>query len=204
MTTVARTDRVEVSPANQVSCAELDQVFGTKGSAAECRCQRYRLAHGESFGNTAVEVRIDRLHEQTACGDPASPQTTGLVAFVNGEPLGWCAVAPRNTYAGLVRNANQTAWRGRAEDRADPSVWAVTCVLVHREARGSGIARRLIAATVDFARGQGANRLEAYPITVPDATWGEEHPGPLSAYLDAGFAVIHEPSKRRAVVSIDL
>lgn len=195
---------ITTAPANEVPCSALDAIFGTRGGAAECRCQRYRLARGEAFGNTPVEVRAERLREQAACGDADSPRTSGLVAHLDGEPAGWCAVAPRSAYEGLVRNANQTAWRGRQEDRLDPDVWAITCLLTRPGMRGRGVARALAAAAVPYARSGGARRLEAYPITVPDATWGEEHPGPLSVYLDGGFEVVHRPSKRRAVVAIDL
>lgn len=194
---------LRIVSANEASCDDLAAIFGDRGGAAECQCQRYRLARGESFGSTPVEVRRQRLRDQTACGDAGSPETTGLVAYEGDEPVGWCAVAPRASYEGLVRNANQTAWRGRQEDRTDPDIWAVTCTFVRVGHRGAGIARALAAAAVAFARERGAESLEAYPITVPDATWGEEHPGPLSIYVDAGFEVVHRPSKRRAVVRID-
>lgn len=39
--------------------------------------------------------------------------------------------------------------------------------------------------------------------TVGNATWGEEHPGRLTTYLDAGFEIVHRPSKRRAVVAVE-
>lgn len=195
---------MRIVPAHEAACEDIAAVFGTRGAAAECQCQRYRLARGEAFGNTPVEERAQRLREQTACGDASASTTSGLVAYLDDEPCGWCAVAPRPAYGGLVRNANQTAWRGRSEDRDDASVWAVTCLLTRVGMRGRGVARALAAASVGFARERGARRLEAYPITVAQATWGEEHPGPLQVYLDAGFTVVHRPSKRRAVVSIDL
>lgn len=195
---------ITVVPANQASCADLRAIIGERGGSAECQCQRYRLARGESFRSTPVEERAQRLRDQSACGDPDSPQTSGLIAYVDGEPAGWCAVGERSAYDGLVRNSNQTAWRGRTEDRGDCSVWAVTCVLTRVGFRGRGVARALAAAAVTFAQDRGARQVEAYPITVPDATWGEEHPGPLSIYLAAGFEVIHRPSKRRAVVAIDV
>jgi GNAT superfamily N-acetyltransferase len=195
---------LRVVPANEASCRDLETVFGARSSAAECRCQRYRLARGESFRSTAVEDRAERLRSQTACGDRGAPRTSGLVAYDGDEPVGWAAVSPRVELEGLVRNSNQTAWRGRDEDRGDPDVWAVTCVLTRVGHRGEGVATALVAAAAPFARERGARRLEAYPITVANATWGEEHPGPLPIYLAAGFAVIHRPSTRRAVVSIDL
>lgn len=195
---------LDVVPANQADCTELSAIFGDRGTAADCQCQRYRLARGESFGRMPVAERAHRLHEQTNCADPDAPQTSGLVARLEGVPVAWCAVAPRSSYEGLVRNSNQTAWRGRSQDRADESVWAITCLFVRTGARGRGIARALAAAAVGFARDRGARALEAYPITVPNATWGEEHPGPLSVYEAAGFEIVHRPSKRRAVVRVDL
>lgn len=194
---------IEIMPANNASFEDLADIFGVRGASGECWCQRYRLARGESFRSTPVEDRAERLRDQTACGDPGSDDTSGLIARLDGEPAGWCAVAPRSSYDGLVRNSNQTAWRGRDEDRADPGVWAVTCVLTRTGFRGRGVARALAVASVDFARTRGARRLEAYPITVANANWSEEHPGPLAIYLAAGFEIVHRPSKRRAVVAVD-
>lgn len=195
---------VRVVAADLAACSDLETVFGDRGGAAECRCQRYRLARGESFANTPVEERAERLREQTGCGDAGAASTSGLVAYLGDDPVGWCAVAPRADYAGLVRNANQTAWRGRTEDRGDPGIWAVTCVLTRAGWRGLGIATALVASTADHARQRGARALEAYPITVASATWGEEHPGPLAIYLAAGFTVVARPSTRRAVVRIEM
>lgn len=195
---------IRVVPANEASPEDLDLIFGTRGGAAECRCQRYRLARGEAFGNTPVEHRIDRLREQTCCGDADAADTSGLVAYLDQEPVGWCAVAPRCDYEGLVRNSNQTAWRGREEDRSDPTVWAVTCLFTRAGHRRRGVAATLAEATIEFARSRGARRLEAYPITDDNATWGEEHPGRLTTYLKAGFEIVHRPSKRRAVVAVEL
>ena len=42
--------------------------------------------------------------------------TTGLVAFLDGEPVGWCAVEPRNAYHGLAR-AFRVPWQGRTRTR---------------------------------------------------------------------------------------
>jgi len=191
---------VTVRPANEATCAELRTVLGERGGGHDCQCQRYRLERGESFANQPVEERRARLEDQAACGDPSAATTSGLVAWLGEEPVGWCAVAPRSSYAGLVRNANQTAWRGRDEDRTDDTVWAVTCVFTRAGFRGRGVSRALARAAVGLARDRGARVLEAYPVTVADVIWNEAHPGALAIYLDAGFEVVHRPSARRAVV----
>lgn len=197
-----RSMSIDIVPANEVLCEDLDLVFGVKGPAAECRCQRYRLARGESFANAPVEERADRLRAQTNCGDRNSVTTTGLVARLDGQAVGWCAVAPRGSHPGLVRNGGMAAWAGRNEDRTDPNVWAITCLFVRPGSRGHGVASALVATAVVFARDRGATRLEAYPINEHSAVGSEDHPGVVRMYEQAGFDVVHHPSKRRSVVEI--
>jgi hypothetical protein len=42
-----------------------------------------------------------------------------------------------------------------------------------------------------------------FPDCGKDVTWGEMHVGALSAFLAAGYRVVHTPSLRRAVVRYD-
>ena len=96
------------------------------------------------------------------------------------------------------------AWTGRDEDRTDPEVWAVTCVLVRAGHRRRGASRALVRAAVAHARDAGARVLEAYPMVTGSAVSEELHPGVLSTFLAAGFVEVHRPSARRAVVAIQL
>ncbi len=194
----------DVLPANEATWADVAAVFGTRGPSARCWCQRYKLAPGEAFASCTPEDRADRLRDQSDAGHPASEATSGLVAYANGEPVGWCAVEPRAAFGGLMRNASMAAWTGRDEDRADTAVWAVTCVLVKAGHRRRGVSRALVRAAVGHARSAGARVLEGYPMATVSALSEELHPGMLSAFLDAGFVEVHRPSARRAVVAIQL
>jgi GNAT superfamily N-acetyltransferase len=198
-------DRVSVRPANQASCEELQAIFGSRGAAAGCQCQRYKLAPREAFSRFPVEERAFRLRLQTSCGDPTAPDTSGLVAYLDGQPVGWCAVEPRPAYQGLLR-VYRVPWQGRNEDKADDSVWAVTCVLVRAGFRRQGIAYALARAAVDHARARGARALEAYPMnTSPgqEIAWDEIHVGARSVFDAAGFTQVHRHSARRVVMRID-
>ena len=86
---------ISVRPANEASWEDLQTVFGTRGPASRCQCQRYKLRPREFFAGFPAEERAGRLREQTDCGHPASDTTSGLVAYLDGEPAGWCAVEPR-------------------------------------------------------------------------------------------------------------
>ncbi|WP_182526133.1 GNAT family N-acetyltransferase [Nocardioides dongkuii] len=193
---------ISVVPANQARAEDLQAVFGSRGPSSRCQCQRYKLAAGETFAGVPSEVRADRLYRQTDCGDPAAPTTSGLVAYLDAEPVGWCAVEPRPHYGGLVR-VYKVPWLGRAEDPADESVWAVTCLLTRAEFRKRGVSRALARAAVGFARDRGARALEAYPMTTTAAITEELHVGSLATYAAAGFREVSRPTPRRAVMRID-
>jgi GNAT superfamily N-acetyltransferase len=190
-----------VVPANQVSWEDLELVFGTRGNGARCWCQRYKLAPKESFGSFPVEERAFRLRQQADCGHPDSGTTSGLVALLDAEPVGWCAVEPRPAYAGLVR-VFKVPWDGRDEDRDDPTVWAVTCLFTRAGYRKRGVSKALARAAVDFARDRGARALEAYPITTTEVIAEELHVGTVPTFRDAGLTEVSRPTPRRVVMRI--
>lgn len=198
----SRESVINVVPANQVSWEDLQAVFGTRGPSSRCQCQRYKLEPREAFAKFPVEVRADRLRRQTDCGEPDSETTSGLVAYLDEVPVGWCAVEPRPEFGGLLRN-NRVPWTDRDEDKLDDSVWAVTCLLTRTGFRKRGVSRALALAAVDFARERGARALEAYPITTTDVIDEELHVGIDRVFLDAGFREVGRPTLRRAVVRID-
>src|SRR5882724_2239622 len=118
-------------------------------SASDTRCSR------ESWASVGAEELAFRLRTQTDCGNPESGGTSGLVAYLDGEPVGWCAVEPRTAYPRLLRKT-RVPWAGRAEEKTDDSVWAVTCFVIRTGFRRRGISRALARAAVDFARARGA------------------------------------------------
>ena len=115
----------------------------------------------------------------------------GLLAYEDGEPAGWIAVAPRSELTRIVRS--------RATPPVDDEpVWVIPCVTVRKTHRGRGIAIALIQAAVDYAGEHGAPAVEAY------ARQGGERTGDDNAYFGteimfrrAGFEVVREPLQDR-------
>lgn len=116
--------------------------------------------------------------------------------------MGWCAVEPRAEYEGLLRN-NRVPWQGRDEDKADASVWAITCLFTRAGFRRRGVSHALASAAVDFARDRGARALEAYPILTQDVITEELLVGTHATFVQAGMHEVSRPTKRRAVMRID-
>jgi hypothetical protein len=203
--TDATTPDVTIVPANEASWKDLQAVFGTRGDASRCQCQRYKMQPKESWASVGSEELALRLRSQTDSGHATARTTSGLVAYLDGEPVGWCAVEQRTAYPRLLRNT-RVPWADRDEDKSDDAVWAVTCFVTRIGIRRRGISRALASATVDFARKRGARALEGYPIvTEPgqEIMAGEVHVGSRSIFEAAGFKQVSHPTLRRVVMRID-
>ena len=195
-------EQLTIVPANEASWDDIAAIFGAS-DPGRCQCQRFKVV-GWIWRDSTQPERTALLREQTACGDPNAEATSGLVAYVDGEPVGWVAVEPRTAYPKL--RTSRVPWSGRDEDKDDDGIWAVTCFVVRKGYRGRGLTYSLALATIDFARERGARALEAYPmITQPGKviTWGELHVGARQVFEDAGFAEVSRPTLRRVVMRID-
>jgi GNAT superfamily N-acetyltransferase len=201
------TGEISVVPANEASCEELRAVFGTSGEAARCQCQRFKTPATQWDREVAigpVERRAGLLREQTRCGRPDSPTTSGLIAYLDGEPVGWCAVEPRTAYVRLQRKP--LVWAGRTEEKSDEGVWSVPCLITRAGYRRRSVTYALAHAAVEHARQGGARAVEGYPmITEPgeEISWGELHVGNRTVFAAAGFAEVSHPTPRRVVMRID-
>ena len=190
-------EELSIVPANEAPWEDLQAVLGPE----RCFCQRYKTS--QWIWHVPEESRVAAQRAQSHCDEPGAPSTTGLLAYLGEEPVGWVAVEPRPNYPGLTR----TVWSGRTEDRADADVWAVTCFVVRRGYRRRGVTYALIEAAVEHARARGARAIEGYPmLTEPgkEITWGELFVGAYQVFADAGFTEVSRPSKRRRVMRLDL
>lgn len=120
----------------------------------------------------------------------------GVIAYADGEPIGWCAVAPRENYSGLERS------RILAPIDDEP-VWSVSCLFVAREYRKRGVSVRLLEEAVRFASARGARIVEGYPVE-PAANMADAFAwtGLASAFVKAGFRETLRRSKTRPIMRV--
>lgn len=101
-----------VHPATPERWDDLVQVFDRRASNPDsCWCQRFRV-HDDSSNRDALHHEID-----------GAIIPIGLLAYVNGLPVGWTRVVPRASLPGILKNR---ALRRVLDD--DPNAWWVTCL----------------------------------------------------------------------------
>ena len=187
----------EVHTATCRSVEELDEVFGTRGSAAHCWCQFDRMPVAQ------LEALDDaRLRDLLAVELRRKP-SPGVIATLDGERVGWCSVAPRSRFPRLTTGASTSS---PATARDDPAVWSVTCFVVRPGFRRRGVATALLTGAIDHARTGGAGWLEAYPVDTAGRKLAADdlYRGALSLFLAAGFEVVARPRPGRAIVRLEL
>jgi GNAT superfamily N-acetyltransferase len=157
---------------------EVERLFGAKGACGGCWCQYWRLAKGEKWDIIKGDVAKERLRQGVATG-----RTMGVLAFVEGKPVGWCTFGPRPSLARLDRAPSLAC--------DDASVaWSIPCFFVAKDFRRKGVAGALLEAALRAIEAKGGRIAEGYPSR-PDAE-GKYVPsfsytGTISLFARAGF-----------------
>jgi GNAT superfamily N-acetyltransferase len=172
-------ENIEIRP---VAAAELSNLLAFfEGAAfadnprwASCFCQFLHVDHRhvDWRRRTAEENRT------AACARVMAGTMRGYLAFREGEPIGWCNAAPRTMLDAFLDLPDENAG----------TIGQITCFVIAKAHRRTGVATALLAAACRGLAQHGMAIAEAMPI--PSATTdAEQHFGPLSMYLKAGFAV---------------
>ncbi len=126
---------------------------GTWGSGCWCMHPRLNTKLARELPGPGSE---SERRKRAMAALAAKRRAPGLMAYMDGDPVGWVAIGPRPE---LVRID-----ASKATPRVDDvGVWAIPCITVRPKARGQGIAVALIRAAVDHAAEHGAPAVEAYP-----------------------------------------
>lgn len=124
----------------------------------------------------------------------ASGQVPGLLGYVEGRPVGWISVAPREQYGALERS--------RVFRRIDREpVWAVVCFYVAKGYRRRGVALALLQGAVEWVRTRGGRVIEGYPID-PGRKVRDAHAymGTVPLFRRAGFVEVARTANGRPVM----
>jgi GNAT superfamily N-acetyltransferase len=129
-----------------------------------------------------------------------SGEVPGIMAYHHWQAIGWCAIAPRTSYPALLRSRILQ----RIDDRP---CWSVGCLFIDKSHRKKGVSIELLRAATAYAKSQGAELVEGYPVEprsekdIPPAfAWT----GIPKAFLRAGFKEAARRSPTRPIMRLEL
>ena len=176
---------IEVVHAGADTWPDIERLFGRAGASNGCWCQYWIL--GAEYARREPSQNWRDLAGQIRGGG------AGLVAYRDGEAVGWARFTPRTDLEWLLR-------RFSAYDFDPADAWSLSCFFVARRARGEGVMTRLIEFAARWGRDHDTV-IEGYPIdTDVDAATRNTFPGTLRAFVDAGFTEQGRLRRDRAVV----
>jgi GNAT superfamily N-acetyltransferase len=148
--------------------------FADNPGWASCYCRCHHVP-AEGWGDRPAARNRDELDAGLR-----NREMTGFVATVDGRVAGWCNASRRAT---LPAHRDGTP--------SDEQTAAVVCFVVAPPYRGHGVARELLATTLDELRASGASAVEAYPIREP-ANGAAAYHGTVGMFDAAGFEITRD------------
>jgi GNAT superfamily N-acetyltransferase len=143
----------EYHPLTPERWGDFETLFGPNGACAGCWCAWFLMTHREYQESGKMghkELMRTLVH---------SGIEPGIIAYADGKPAGWIALAPRERYKRLL-----TSKQLAAVD--DQPVWVIPCFFIQRDYRRQGLMEKLLGAAIEYARANGVTILEAFPIDV--------------------------------------
>jgi GNAT superfamily N-acetyltransferase len=111
-------------------------------------------------------------------------ETTGLLAYADGKPVGWCHYGRTTRLAGVMKHYE-------LEPSSQARVGSIACFVISAPYRGHGVATALLEAACDRLAASGLEWVEAYPRKEQKSPQSN-YRGPLAMYLAAGFRPYRE------------
>ena len=181
--------KLEFYPVTPDRWQDLEKLFGERGACGGCWCMYWRLKRAE-FDHKRGQGAKRALKKIVKAGE-----VPGILAYVEGEPIGWCSVAPREAFPVLDRSRILKPVDGQP-------VWSVVCFFVARPFRRKGITVKLLTAAVEYAQQHGAKIVEGYPVEPKKDTIADTsaYTGLVSAFRQAGFAQVLRRSETRPIM----
>ena len=182
-------DPIHIRPLDCDDWPVVETLFGPRGACGGCWCMWWRVPRAQ-FAQQKGEGNRQAFHAVVQSGASA-----GLLAYAAGQPIGWCAVAPRDDYPALERSRI-------LKPVDDAPVWSVTCLFVARPFRRHGVTVRLLEAAVIYAGEHGARIVEGYPVEPkqPNLPAAFAWTGLASAFRQAGFTEVLRRAETRPIM----
>ncbi len=154
---------------------DLAALFAASPVTGSCWCMWPRVSVGEMHARTAEQ------NQQEFQATVEAGRVPGLLAYADGEPVGWCSAGPRHDYG-----------RFFSESDTEP-VWLIACLFLRDSHRGRRIGSALLEAAVAYAGEQGAVAVEGPPRGWRPDDDPASLEGVIRMFRKAGFRDVADP-----------
>ncbi|MDR1893505.1 MAG: GNAT family N-acetyltransferase [Spirochaetales bacterium] len=173
-------ENIKIKPVDKNNWADFELLFESTGGPKYCWCMVWRMTKDELKQNNSI-CRKNFIKQRVWSNIPI-----GILGYFDDEPFAWCSIAPRETHQRLCGDENLK------------NVWSITCFFIKKQFRKQGITKYLIEKAKDYAKENGAEYIESYPVE-PDSP-SYRFMGFVKTFEKAGFKFVRMAGTRRHVM----
>lgn len=170
---------------------DFEKLFGDNGADGGCWCMFFRMK-GKDFQKRRGEGTKQDM--QLLVEKNKEP---GILAYVDGEPAGWCSLAPRIEFTRI----NNSHILKKVDEQ---EVWSIVCFFIDRKFRKQRLSEKLLEYSISYAKGRGAKIIESYPRTDKNKSDDHMYVGVYSTFEKFGFKEIIRRSSNRPIMRLNL
>jgi GNAT superfamily N-acetyltransferase len=180
---------LDIHPAMPERWLDFEKLFVKNGACGGCWCMWWKLTRAE------FERKKGATNKRAIKRIITSGKVPGILAYADGEPVGWCAVEPRENYSTLARSR-------MLQPVDDQPVWSVVCFFIAKAYRRKGVTVKLLEAAIDYVRKKGGKIVEGYPVEPKKGVTADAfaYTGLASAFRKAGFVEFLRRSPTRPIM----
>jgi len=159
------------------------------GDAWWCWCTHHHVASYSAPENKQARTRAERAVRNRRQKEKLvkNGQAHGVIVYANEEPVGWCQFGSREE---LPRVDHTIHYRNLAPKDKMEKLWRISCFVVDKNYRKSGVASTALKAVLESIGHKGGGLVEAIPVSKTDQGPGYMYTGTVSMFEKAGFKII--------------
>jgi GNAT superfamily N-acetyltransferase len=143
---MADKENIIIKPVDRNNWIDFESLFQSKGGPSYCWCMVWRMTKDELKQNNPA-CRKEFIKQRVWLNTPI-----GILGYFKNEAIAWCSIAPKETHQRLGGDENLK------------NIWSITCFYIKKEYRKKGLMKFLIKSAENYAKENGAEYIEAYPV----------------------------------------
>ena len=180
---------ISFAPLSSGNWKDFEKLFGPNGACAGCWCMYWRLPKKtwKEYQGAGNKRKIKQLVSKGVF--------TGLLAYIDSKPVGWCSLGPREDFPALEKSRIL----GRFDDKP---VWSIVCFFIDKDHRRKGVSEQILEKIVDYAQKEKIKILEGYPVVPNKANYPLTfaYTGFYNSFIKAGFKEVIRRSPTRPIM----
>ena len=188
----------QVRPLGVDDLVDLASLFDASRNTRGCWCTSFCSTRTQFAVGWLTGRNRSRFEAMASAGGPPM----GVLASLDGVPVGWAACGPRTRY--LVAADGRSGLLKELDRDEDEWVWLVPCLFVRPEERGRGVTAALVRGAVELAEQYGATAVEGWPVSTPVPGRADDFVGREGVFEQVCFRCVSRPNPTRAIMRLDL